>query len=174
MIEINLNPFPELTTSRLLLRQLQMSDAEEIFLLRSDEKVNEFVERKRATSIEDARDYIDMITTNQNNGEGITWAITLKDDPKLLGVIVFWNFLKEKDEAEIGYELLPAYHGKGIVQEGLLKVIEYGFKMLKLKTIGAYPKSTNRPSVNLLEKCGFVETAATENGYLTYKLNSPL
>ena len=174
MTEINLNPFPELITQRLLLRQLQMSDAEEIFLLRSDPKVNEFVERKRAVTIEDAQNFIDMITTNQNKGEGIMWAITLKDDPKLIGVIVFWNFIKEKDEVEVGYELLPAYRGKGIVQEGLLKVIEYGFKILKLKTIGAYPKSANRPSVKLLEKCGFAETASTEDGYLAYRLHSPL
>src|ERR1700761_9061552 len=99
MRELNLYPFPELTTSRLLLRELQMSDAEEIFLLRSDARVNEYVERPRATSIEDARNYIDRIKTNQNTGEGIAWAITLKDHPKLIGVIVLWNFIKEKDEA---------------------------------------------------------------------------
>lgn len=174
MIEINLNPFPELTTPRLLLRKLHQGDAEEIFQLRSDEKVNEFVDRQRAASIEDARSFIDMIITNQHNGEGIMWALTLKGDTKLIGTIVFWNFVKEKDEVEIGYELLPAHHGKGIMQEALLKVIEYGFKVLKLKTIGAYPKSANLRSINLLEKCGFVETASTEDGYLAYRLYSPL
>lgn len=174
MKELNLDPFPELTTPRLLLRELQMSDAEEIFLLRSDPKVNEYVERPRATSIEDARNYIDRIKTNQNTREGIAWAITLKGEPKLIGVIVLWNFNKELDEAETGYELLPIYQGKGIMQEGFLKVIGYVFNLLQLKNIAAYPMSANRPSVKLLEKCGFVETTSTEEGYLNYRLQSPL
>jgi len=174
MIEINLTPFPELITPRLLLRQLHQGDAEEIFQLRSDEKVNEFVDRQRATSIEDARSFIDKIIANQHNGVGIMWALTLKGDPKLIGAIVFWNFIKEKDEVEVGYELLPEHHGKGIMQEALLKVIGYGFEILKLKTIGACPKAANLPSINLLEKCGFVETASAEDGYLAYRLDSPL
>ncbi|MDB5022424.1 MAG: hypothetical protein JWP78_179 [Mucilaginibacter sp.] len=39
MPELNLTPFPELITPRLFLRELRTEDAEEIFLLRSDEKV---------------------------------------------------------------------------------------------------------------------------------------
>ena len=74
MLELNLTPFPELTTERLLLRQLRMEDAEEIFLLRSDEKVNELVDRVTATSIEDAYQYISVkssrpkITASRCNG----------------------------------------------------------------------------------------------------------
>ena len=171
MLEINLNPFPELTTPRLVLRQVSIDDAEEIFLLRSDEKVNEFVDRQRATSIDDALQHINRIITNQSKGEGIMWAIALKGNPTLIGTVVYWNIVKEKDEAEVGYELLPDYHGKGIMQEALSKVIEYGFEVLRLKTIVAEPKVGNQRSVNLLEKCGFVKTGTTDGGYLIYELH---
>ncbi len=171
MQEITSSPFPELNTSRLFLRQLCMDDAEEIYLLRSDERVNEFVDRQRATSIEDAHQFINKIITNQSNGEGIMWAITLKDDPKLIGAIVYWNIVKEKDEAEVGYELLPQYHGKGIMQEALLRVINYGFETLKLKSIVADPKAGNLSSVKLLERCGFVKTGVTDDGYVAYELH---
>lgn len=100
------------------------------------------------------------------------WVITLKDATKLIGTIVYWNIVKEKDQAEIGYEMFPQYHGKGIMQEAVLKVIDFGFKTLGLKTIMAEPKSTNQPSVKLLEKCGFVKTSKTEDGYLIYQLDS--
>jgi len=173
MLELNLTSFPELTTERLLLRELSLSDAEEIFLLRSDKKVNELIDRATATSIDDAYEFINKIIANQNKGEGIMWAITLKDNPKLIGTIVYWNIVKEKDEAEVGYELLPQWHGKGIMQEALLKVIEFGFTTPGLKTIVADPKMGNLRSINLLEKTEFVKTSETGAGYFIYELHAP-
>jgi ribosomal-protein-alanine N-acetyltransferase len=167
---MNFPPFTDLETERLLLRQLQLEDEEEIFQLRSDKKVNAFLDRPIATSIDDARQFINKIIT----AKAMMWAITLKDNPKLIGTIVYWNIVKEKDEAEVGYELLPQYHSQGIMQEALLKVIEFGFKDLGLKTIVADPKAINEQSVKLLEKCGFVKKGAIENGYLIYELIASL
>src|ERR1700743_3465614 len=109
--------FTNLITERLILRELQSTDAPEIFLLRSNKEVNELIDRVSATSIDDAYKFINMIITNQLNKESFMWVITLKDDPKLIGTIVYWNIVKEKNQAEIGYELLPQYHGKGIMHE---------------------------------------------------------
>lgn len=169
---MNLPPFTNLTTERLLLRELRLTDANEIFLLRSNKEVNELIDRVTATSIDEAHQFINMIISNQLNNKSVMWVITLKDEPKLIGTIVYWNIVKEKDQAEIGYEMLPQYHGKGIMQEALLKVIDFGFKTLGLKTIVAEPKSNNQPSVKLLEKCGFLKTDETEYGYLIYQLES--
>ena len=103
------------------------------------------------------------------------WVITLKDDPKLIGTIVYWHIVKEKDEAEVGYELLPQYRGKGMMQEALSKVIEYGFNTLKLKTIVADPKAVNLSSVKLLEKCGFVKVGILlMAGYIGYEVKGHL
>jgi len=165
-------PFTNLTTERLLLRELQPTDAGQIFKIRSDKRVNEFIDRKPATSIQDGLNFINQIIANQNKNEGIMWAITLKNDPTLIGTIVYWHIVKEKDEAEIGYEMLPEYFGKGIMQEALLKVIEFGFETMELKTIMADTKADNLRSINLLEKCGFVDTGEAEGEYLIYKLNN--
>ncbi|WP_426671600.1 GNAT family N-acetyltransferase [Mucilaginibacter sp. McL0603] len=169
---MNFPPFTNLTTERLILRELRLTDAHEIFLLRSNERVNELIDRVTATSIDEAHQFINMIISNQLNNESFMWVITLKDEPKLIGTIVYWNIIKEKDQAEIGYELLPQFHSKGIMQEALLKVIDFGFKTLGLKTILAEPKANNQPSVKLLEKCGFVKTGETEDSYLVYELDS--
>ena len=53
--------FPYLTTERLQLRPLSIDDAQEIYLLRSDEKHNEFIDRPRATSLDDAKAFINKI-----------------------------------------------------------------------------------------------------------------
>ena len=46
-----------------------------------------------------------------------------------------WKISREYSKAEIGFELLPEHQGKGIMQEALPKIIEYGFKNMKLRTI---------------------------------------
>jgi len=164
-------PFTNLVTERLLLRELKPGDAEQIFKIRSDNRVNEFVDRTPATSIQDGLNFINQIISNQNKNEGIMWAITLKDDPTLIGTIVYWHIVKEKDEAEIGYEMLPDCFGKGIMHEALLKVIEFGFETMELKTIVADTKAENLRSINLLEKCGFVKTDKEEGEYCIYSLS---
>jgi ribosomal-protein-alanine N-acetyltransferase len=161
-----------LITDRLLMRELQTDDAEEIFLLRSDEKVNALIDRQTTTSMEEAKQFINKIITAQNNKESIMWVITLKDNPKLIGTIVLYNLVKEKAQAEIGYELLPEYRSKGIMYEALLKVIDFTFNTLDLKTIVADLKAINKPSVDLLEKCGFIKAGETDYGYLIYELHS--
>jgi ribosomal-protein-alanine N-acetyltransferase len=48
MLDPDFIPFPELQTSRLLLRRMTKADVPEIFKLRSDEKVMQYIYRKRA------------------------------------------------------------------------------------------------------------------------------
>jgi ribosomal-protein-alanine N-acetyltransferase len=165
-------PSTDLTTERLFLRELQPADAEQIFKIRSDHRVNEFIDRMPATTIQDGLNFINQIIASQNKNEGIMWALTLKGEPKLIGTIVYWHIVKEKDKAEIGYEMLPDYFGKGIMQEALLKVIEFGFETMELKTIVADTKADNLRSINLLQRCGFVDTGETEGEYLIYSLSA--
>jgi len=54
-------PFPQLLTKRLLLRQLTLSDADQIFSLRSNDVVNKYLDRPKANSLEDAKTFITTI-----------------------------------------------------------------------------------------------------------------
>ncbi len=133
-------PFPIFTTSRLILRSLKIEDANEILLLRSNKKVNEFIDRPETTNIEDAKKFIEKIQKGIKNKESFYWAITLKDSDTLIGTICCFNISVEKTMAEIGYELHPDFHGKGIMQEAISKVISWGFEELRLNTITALSK----------------------------------
>jgi [ribosomal protein S5]-alanine N-acetyltransferase len=147
--------FPRLATERLLLRQLTPGDAEEIFLLRSDETVNKYLDRTKATTLNDAQQFIGLVNSGIYNQQSFFWAICLHGSEKLIGTICLWNFSAEKDKAEIGYELLPSYHGKGIMQEALSMVVEFGFQILELTTIDAWTVQQNHPSITLLERNRF-------------------
>ena len=102
MINLPLQPFPQLKTNRLLLRRLQMPDAKEIYILRADDRVNQFIDRPRALNIEDAFQYIEKIDNGVNAGEWVYWAIQLRGKSRVIGTICLWNFAHGDDKAELG------------------------------------------------------------------------
>ncbi|SEW37689.1 ribosomal-protein-alanine N-acetyltransferase [Chitinophaga sp. YR573] len=146
--------FPLLTTERLILRSLTLEDAPEILRIRSDDRVNKYLDRPKATSIEDALAFIRKI---QAANEGFYWAITLKDNNTLIGSVCFWNIMIDKKSGEIGYELHPDYQGKGIMQEAITAAIKYGFESAGFNVITALSSADNENSIRLLERNNFVK-----------------
>lgn len=159
MLEINLQPFPVLITERLILREITKADAEEIFFLRSDKEVLTYLDRDPAKTIDEAIQWIEMINDLTKKNEVVTWAISLKDDPKLIGTITFWNIKKEHHRAEIGYALHPAHQGKGLMQEAITSILDYGFKKIKLHSVEANVNPDNKASIKLLERNNFIPEA---------------
>jgi len=163
MLNLNFPSFPNLTTSRLTLRQLKADDANEIFLIRSDASVNQYLDRPKANSIEDARIFIEKIRVGMLKKDSLYWAITLKNDSKLIGTVTLWNISVEEMKGEIGYELLPAFQGKGIMQEAIAEVLAFGFEKIGLKKIEAFTHARNEKSVRLLMRNNFSRDAELEN-----------
>ena len=155
MHQPNFTPFPVLATERLTLRGLTSADENEIFAIRSDEKMAEFLDRPICKTLNEAREFIQMINKGIEQGESLYWAITFKDDTKLIGTICIWQISITESKAEIGFELLPAYQGKGIMQEAATIVIDYGFNTMQLDTIEGEVAPGNIKSIKLMEHKGF-------------------
>ena len=168
----NFTPFPVLKTERLALRQLVSSDDNEIFALRSDDNVNKYLGRKPSKSIDDAKTFIQTINKNIQENNSIYWAITLNNNDKLIGTICLYDFSDDNLKAEIGYELLPDFQGKGIMQEAISKVIDFGIQQIGLNSIEAYTHSENQSSTRLLEKFNFKKNSAGEGNLIMFKLTS--
>ncbi|MEP6847184.1 MAG: GNAT family N-acetyltransferase [Panacibacter sp.] len=162
-MNLHFSPFPLLSTERLLLRPLQSKDAEAIFILRSDENINKYLDRPKAKTIADAQQFIQKITDGIAHNESFFWALTIKADDLLAGTICLWNIDVANNNAEIGYELLPEYQGKGLMQEAIQKVIAFGFDEIQLQSIEACVHKENKASVKLLEKNNFSINAKKEN-----------
>lgn len=94
MLAINFTPFPVLSTKRLILRQVNQEDVNEIFVLRSDKRVLQFLGKSPAKSTEEISLFIKTINELENNNNGITWGITVKEEEKLIGTICYWNIAK--------------------------------------------------------------------------------
>ncbi|WP_317897392.1 GNAT family N-acetyltransferase [Aurantibacillus circumpalustris] len=165
MLYPNFEPFPHLTTDRLILRKLEIEDAPEVFVQRSDPTINKFIKRESAKNIEEAKEWILKVLNNEKNNESITWVICLKGETKSIGTICLWNIERVLDKAEVGYSLHFNYFGKGLMNEALMKVVNYGFEEMKLKRIDAYTNKDNTASLKLLQKNKFFRNLEFENDY---------
>jgi len=114
-----------------------------------------YLDREPAATIEEAALWIQKINDLEKNNNAVTWAITLKPDLTLIGTICFWNITKEHYRAEIGYALNPDHKSKGIMQEAMTAVLDYGFKIMKLHSIEANVNPNNLSSIKLLERNNF-------------------
>jgi ribosomal-protein-alanine N-acetyltransferase len=125
-----------------------------------------YIPRPLLKTDEDALEHVAMIDSKIDTNEGINWAITLKDNPRLIGIIGHYRMKPEHFRAEIGYMLLPDYHGKGIIFEAVKEALRYGFQVMKLHSIEAVIDPDNKASAKVLEKNGFVKEAHfKENEY---------
>jgi ribosomal-protein-alanine N-acetyltransferase len=155
MTSQDLSFFPTFITDRLILRKLNDEDAENLAVIRSNDVVNKFLNRPGKITSEDARGFIQKTNNRIQNNELLYWAITLKGNDMLIGTTCLFNFSEGKIMAELGYELHPDFHGKGIMNEAISTVINYGFKEMNLKTLVALTKPGNLNSVKLLKRNNF-------------------
>ena len=160
MLSFNFTPFPELSTDRLILRQITLADAGGVYELRSNEEVMQYINRPLTKTVEEAENWIRIVLEVLTKNEGITWCIALKDKPdEHVGSMGLWRIDKENHRAEIGYMLHPTLQGKGLMYEAMQKVLEYGFSEMKLHSIEAHIDPRNTASAALLKKGGFVQEA---------------
>ena len=83
------------------------------------------------------------------------WGITLADENEVIGTICIWNISEDKTKGDIGFELLPAFRGKGIMTKSLRLIIDYAFQELNFDELFGEVDPQNGKSINLMKKHGF-------------------
>lgn len=176
MVNINFSTFPILTTERLTLRQLSTDDQQNIFALRSDKKINKYLDREPCKTIEDAINFINKVNDNIQKNNSIYWVITLRKTKTFVGTICLFDFSNEKNSCEIGYELMTKFQSQGIMKEATEKVIDYAFKTLQFQKIIAFTHNENQNSTKLLTKFNFLQSleANKENPDITIFTLTPI
>ena len=156
MLTIRLSTFPVLSTERLVLRQLRPSDVAQVFAMRSDPMVMQHVNRPLARSMDDASELIELISSRTREKEAVHWAITVKGEDELIGLIGFWRLVKEHHYGELGYTLARGHWGHGYATEAIGAALDCGFRTLGLHRAEAITRPQNTASIRALEKNGFV------------------
>jgi len=158
--------FPVLESDRLIFREFIASDAEDLFFIRSNEQIMEFMDTDKHSSVLESDSLILQIKQSFKNKTGINWAIVEKSSNKVIGYFGFWRLIREHCRAEIGFALKPEFWRKGFMSEAINTFVDFGFNKLKLHSIEANVNPANENSKLLLEKIGFVKEAYFRENYL--------
>jgi ribosomal-protein-alanine N-acetyltransferase len=102
------------------------------------------------------------------SGKGCAWVIEQRGrrSAAFLGAIRFNSFEKKWRSGMIGYELDPAFWGRGFMTEAVRAVVACGHQQFKLNRIEAWTLPGNPASDRVLEKSGFrYEGTARQRAY---------
>lgn len=148
-----------LESKRLILREFQPSDVDDLFEYASVPGVGEMAGWPHHPNIEESRYRVNKFISEKH-----TFAIVYKENNKVIGSLGIEKYgledkLSEFDGyigREIGYVLSKDYWGKGIMPEAVKLVINYLFNVLNYDFLlcGHYDK--NHQSQRVQEKCGFI------------------
>lgn len=141
----------ELITDKVKLTPPEQSDAEDLFHLRTNPIVNKFIDRNVPENISDVEKFIEQ----RKLDNGFYYLIKTLPNAEFAGAICLWNINKEDKYAEVGYELLPAFQGKGLMSSALRAIINFAFTELNIETLEALTHGENLASKKLLETFGF-------------------
>lgn len=166
MLELSFSPFPVLRTERLLLRAIVPTDAQALFVLRSDPRVMRHIGRPLARTVEDAESVLEDMRSAFENRTAIVWALTRHGDPELVGTVGFWRIAAEHHHGELGFLLRPDLWGQGITREAATAVVDHGFAALHFHRIEACADPANTASIAVLESLGFAREAHLVQNYL--------
>ncbi len=148
-----------LETDRLILRPLELSDAQEMFAIDKNPEVHKYLWQNPSKSIEESIKIIEYVRGQYiNNGIG-RFATIIKDTNEFIG----WTGIKYVTEQpengninfyDYGYRLNEKFWNKGYATEASIAWLGYGFNEMKIDKMNAYTHSENQSSNHILQKIG--------------------
>jgi len=163
--EIYFKEFLELETERLIIRKLDLSYAQAMQALRSQDKVVAYLDSDPHSTVEHSKNFIKKNLEMYASKKGIFWALIDKSTERFIGDFAFWNIDTKNHRSEIGYTLSPEYWGKGIMKEAMFTLFNFGFKDLNLHSFEANINPENKNSRGILLRVGFKKEAYFEENY---------
>ena len=143
-------------TERLILREIKIEDALDMYEYSSDEMTNRYVTYDLYKSIDDAYNSINYFFLNRDETKQLNaFAIVYKENNKMIGTVDASSIFKE-DNVEVGYVLNRDYWNKGLMTEAMEVYLRYLINEKKIRRIelSHHPKNIGSQKVAL--KLGFV------------------
>ena len=145
---------PTIETERLILRPISKDDIGFIFDLFKRPETNEYSQYPNVSSKEEAEKlYEDFM--KPGNPSRFRLIIELKEKGSLIGTVGLHDYSCKHERAEIGYDLLQEYWGKGFTTEAVKEIVRYSFSDLCLRRLEATVDPDNLASIRILAKNNF-------------------
>jgi [ribosomal protein S5]-alanine N-acetyltransferase len=145
----------DLSTKRLLLRKMQVSDSERLFQIWSNPEVTRFMNIDRLTDKNQAEEMILLLDKLSKENTAHRYSIIELESNDIIGSCGFNILDFENAKTEIGYEISKDHWGKGYAPEAINGLIQFAFNDLKLNRIEAKVEPENANSIKVLKKLNF-------------------
>lgn len=147
---------PRLTTKRLLLRPLAITDASAMFHnWANDPQVTKYLTWPPHTNESTTKDQLVLRETKYKNKEILDWGIVVKETNELIGTITVVKDHPEYQTMEIGYVIGRKWWHQGYTTEAFKQIIQYLFATYSwLNRIEATHDIENPNSGKVMQKCG--------------------
>ncbi|MBO4815926.1 MAG: GNAT family N-acetyltransferase [Clostridia bacterium] len=145
-----------LETERLILRKLQIEDANEAFKnWCSDDEVSKYMTWSTHPTVKDTEEWLKEVEKVYVDNINYEWGIVLKETNELIGSI--GAYLKEEfaGRYEIGYAISKKYWRNGYTTEGLKCVMDYLINKEEIKRFIGRHATLNGASGSVMQKVGF-------------------
>jgi [ribosomal protein S5]-alanine N-acetyltransferase len=154
--------FPRLETGRLILRELTEDDIYAMFPHYSDEEVWKYIDTYPAKDPQEILEVINWGKYILGSNTGVLWGIFSREDGTFIAEM---NYVGRRDgtiegkihRAEVGYNMVRKYWGKGLAAEALREVIRHIFDNTGIYRLEAIIRPENTRSRKLASRMGFQE-----------------
>lgn len=160
-------------TERLLLRPLELSDAEAMFDMDKNPEVHKYLWQTPTQTIDETIKIIEYVNRQYTENNIGRFATILRETGEFIGWtgIKFVNDHVENGNTnfyDYGYRLNEKFWNKGYATEASIAWLDYGFKEMKIDKMNAYTHSENGASNHVLQKVGmkFMEDYPDKDGVI--------
>ncbi|MBL0594780.1 GNAT family N-acetyltransferase [Aeromonas veronii] len=147
-----------ITSSRLILREMIVTDAPFILELLNDGDFYRYIGDRGIRTLEQAQEYIQQgpAVSYARYGHGL-YLVERKEDGASLGIC---GLIKRDtlEQVDIGYAFLPQYRGQGYAIEAAQAALADGKSRLGIGQVVAIVTPGNERSIGLLAKLGLVRS----------------
>ncbi|MCX5778027.1 MAG: GNAT family N-acetyltransferase [Elusimicrobia bacterium] len=148
------NDLPELTTARLVLRKMRLTDAGDMFAYASDPDVSRHLVWTPHQNIDETLGFLKYVLSRYAQGTIEDWGIEHRQTRAFIGTAGYFFYDGLHHRAEIHYCLAKSYWRQGLMTEALRAIIAFGFQQMNLHRIEAKCFPDNIGSQSILLKLG--------------------
>ncbi len=155
----NMNPFPEMTSARLILGQLQARDIPRIIQYAGNRRIADMtLNIPHPYEEKDAIFWINASNQGFANNTQINFRIGLKENNEFMGGVGL-RIESQFDRGELGYWIAEPFWNRGFATEAVSMVLKYGFETQELNKIFATHLVDNPASGKVMLKNGMIREA---------------
>jgi ribosomal-protein-alanine N-acetyltransferase len=146
---------PMIETQGLILRKIEMNDANRMFeYIFSDHRVMDNLIKGPHQSITETINRLTEITNQYVSEKFCYWGIVVKETGELIGTIDLFNINEDTENCEVGYNIGFNWWNKGYGTEALHAVVEFAFRIMDIHKISATHNIDNPASGKIMLKVG--------------------